>query len=232
MADDNEFLAIFECVSRFSGATVQVVIDSIMRMTAVPAMERIARLTEGMPVRVQWAGIPTLEWQKTYGLQQPLVELHERFIEEGRDFWTGYAHVPVVVTASIQQSLLFAQSNEYVWHEVVSAETDDEKRSLLNDSDWRARARYSWENDSLETSFFREPSGMMLDNSENDSDPIVSLGDYAMKLRLHPSDALAEWFLKNGLSSTVSMPPWDQDDDMVIRLTRVWVYLLRHGLVN
>ncbi|OUX24782.1 MAG: amidohydrolase [Euryarchaeota archaeon TMED255] len=220
MADDKEFLAIFECVSRFPGTTVQVVIDSIMRMTAVPAMDRIARLTEGLSVRVQWAGIPTLEWQKTYGLQQPLVELHERFVEEGRDFWTGYAHVPIVVTASIQQSLLFAQSNEYVWHEVVTSETDEEKRSLLNDAEWRARARYSWENDSLETSFFREPSGMMLDNSENDSDPIISLGDYAMNLGLHPSDALAEWFLKNGLSSTVSMPPWDQDDDMVIRLTR------------
>ncbi len=220
MADDREFRAMFECVSAHSGATVQVIVDSIMRMTAVPAMERISSLTEDLAVRVQWAGIPTLQWQKTYGLQQPLVDLHEKFIDEGRDFWTGYAHVPIVVTASIRQSLLFAQSNEYVWHEVVTAKSDEEMRSLLEDSDWRERARHSWDNESLETSFFRHPERMMLDNSENGIDPIVSLGDYSSDLRLHPSDALAEWFLKNGLSSTVSMPPWETDDEMVVRLTR------------
>jgi len=198
-----------------------VVIDSLMRFTGADTMERIARLTDGMNVRVQWAGVPTLQWQKNYGLQQPFVELHERFAEEGRDFWTGYAHVPITVTASIRQSLLFAQSNEYVWHEVVTAESDEEKLALLADPDWRARARDSWDNESLETSFFRQPQATMLDNSENDAGPAgISLGEYAEQLDVHCSDALADWFINNGLSSTVTMPPWDKDDDMVIRLTR------------
>lgn len=220
-ADDAELTAMFKVVERYPRTSVQVVVDSLMRMTATDSMERLARLTEGMSVRVQWAGVPTLQWQKDYGLQQPLLDLHERFAKEGRDFWTGYAHVPVTVTASIRASLLFAQSNEYVWHEVVTAETDEEKLQLLRDPDWRERARNSWDNDSLETSFFRKPQALLLDNSENEAGPLgMRLGDYAEQLGVHCSDAMAEWFIHNGLSSTVTMPPWEKDDDMVVRLTR------------
>lgn len=220
VADDAELRALFEVMAAYPGATVQVVIDSLMRFTAAESMERIARLTEGLAVRVQWAGVPTLQWQKDYGIQQPVLELHERFSREGRDFWTGYAHVPITVTASIQQSLLFAQSNEYVWHEVVTAAGEEEKLALLADPDWRQRARHSWAHDSLETGFFRKPGAMMLDNSENGADPVMSLGDYAAGLDLPASDALAEWFIRNGLYSTVTMPPWEKDDAMVVRLTR------------
>lgn len=221
LADDAEFAALFAVMTRYPGASVQVVVDSLMRFTAVDAMERIARLTEDLSIRVQWGGVPTLQWQKDYGLQQPLLELHERFVEEGRDFWTGYAHVPITVTASVRHSLLFAQSNDYVWHEVVTAETDEEKFALLADPDWRERARNSWDNDSLETSFFRNPRPILLDNSENNAGPEgITLGEYADQLGVHGSDALAEWIINNGLGSTVSMPPWDKDDEMVVRLTR------------
>ncbi len=53
------------------------------------------------------------------GIEQPLTAIHERFASEGRNFWTGFMHVPFTTVASIQHSLLFAQSNKYVWHEVV-----------------------------------------------------------------------------------------------------------------
>lgn len=221
LADDAELTALFEVMAEHPGTSVQVVIDTLMRFTGADTMERIARLTEGLDVRVQWAGVPTLQWQKDYGLQDPYVELHERFAKEGRDFWTGYAHVPITVTASIRQSLLFAQSNEFVWHEVVTAESDAEKLALLADPDWRERARVSWDTESLETSFFRDPAPIMLDNSDNDAGPNgITLGEYAEELGVHASDALAEWFINNGLSSTVTMPPWLVDEDMVIRLTR------------
>lgn len=220
-ADDAEFSAIFDVMEKYPGTSVQVVIDSLMRMTAPQAMERLAKLTEGKSVRLQWAGVPTLKWQKDYGLQQPLLDLHQRFAAEGRDFWTGYAHVPITVTASIRQSLLFAQSNDYVWHEVVSAETDAAKLALLADPDWRERARHSWDHESLETAFFRNPRPMMLDNSENEVGPMgITLGEYADELGVHPSDALAEWFIHNGLSSTITMPPWEKDNDTVVNLTR------------
>ena len=221
LADDAEFIALFKVLEKYPRATMQVVVDSLMRMTAADQMDRMASLSEGINIRVQWAGVPTLQWQKDYGLQQPLVDLHERFAKEGRDFWTGYAHVPVTVTASIRQSLLFAQSNEFVWHEVVTAESDEAKLALLGSEEWRERARHSWDNESLETSFFRKPQAMVLDNSENEAGPMgITLGAYSEQLGVHPSDALAEWFIANGLSSTVTMPPWDKDDDMVVRLTR------------
>ena len=220
-ADDAEFIALFEVMARFPRATVQVVVDSLMRMTAHASVERLAQLSEGMPVRLQWAGVPTLKWQKDYGIQQPLADLHERLVQEGRDFWTGYAHVPITVTASFNQSLLFAQSNEYVWHEVVTAEDEEAKLALLRDPDWRARARHSWDHESLETAFFRNPEPMLLDNSANGVGPDgLTLGEYADQLGLHASDALAEWVIANGVDSTVTMPPWAQDEEMVVQLTR------------
>ncbi len=221
-ADDAELSALFDVVERHPGATVQVVVDSIMRMTAAQSMERLANLTEGRAIRLQWAGVPTLQWQKDYGLQQPLVDLHERFAREGRDFWTGFTHVPITTTASVEHSLLFAQSNDYVWHEVVQAEGDEAKRRLLADPAWRERARHSWDHESLETAPFRNPGPILLDNSENDAGPHdITLAEYADQLGgVHPSDALAEWLLANGLGSTVTMPPWDKDDDMVVRLVR------------
>ena len=41
--------------------------------------------------------VDALAWQRDYGLQQPMVEAHERFAEAGLDFWTGYTHVPITV---------------------------------------------------------------------------------------------------------------------------------------
>lgn len=220
-ANDAEFSALLAVLEHHPGATMQVVVDSLMRMTATASMERLATLSEGLDVRIQWAGVPTLQWQKDYGLQQPLVDLHERFASEGRDFWTGFTHVPITVTAGIERSLLFAQSNEFAWHEVVTAKDEAEKFALLADPEWRARARNSWDNESLETSFFRKPEAILLDNSGNDVGPSgVTLGDYAAALGVHASDGMAEWFIANGIGSTVTMPAWDKDDEMVVRLTR------------
>ena len=220
-ADDAEFSALFEVLARHPGATVQVVVDSLMRMTALPQVERLAKLSEGMPIRLQWAGVPTLQWQKDLGLQQPLYDLHERFAREGRDFWTGFAHVPITVVASVQHSLLFAQSGDYVWHEVVTAEGDEAKVALLRDPDWRARARDSWDNKALAISPFPNPRPILLDNSDNGVGPQgITLGEYADQLGVHPSDAMAEWLVLNGLESTVTMPPWDKDDEMVVRLIK------------
>lgn len=221
LADDDELTALFKVVSQYKNATVQVVIDFLMRMTAVPTMERMARLCEGLPIRMNWAGVPTIQWTKDLGLQQPLKEMHKKFVAEGRDFWTAFMHVPITTTASIQSSLMFAQSNEYVWHEVVTAATDAEKLKLLKDPEWRKRARHSWDNDSIEISFFRKPEGTMLDNSDNGHGPLgITLGEYAKELGVHCSDALAEWFVQNGVSSTVTMPPWETDEETIIELLK------------
>ncbi len=215
LACDAELRALFEVLARHPGATLQVVIDTVMRMTAVEALARVERLIGSLPIRLQWAGLPTLRWQKEHGIQKPLLEMHERYAREGRDFWTGYAHVPVTTVVSFEQSLLFAQSNEYVWHEVICAVGADAKFALLRSPAWRARARHSWDELALPTCPFRKPRPMLLDHSANGAGPIgIQLGDFADALDLHPSDALAEWLLANGIDSTVTAPDWDRDDAM------------------
>ncbi|MFO0691868.1 MAG: amidohydrolase family protein [Myxococcota bacterium] len=224
-AEDAELRALFAVLARHRGATLQVVIDTVMRMTAVEALLRLERLIGTLPIRLQWAGLPTLRWQKEHGIQKPLLELHERYAREGRDFWTGYAHVPVTTVVSFDRSLLFAQSNEYVWHEVVTAVGEEAKRTLLRDPAWRARARHSWDELALPTCPFRRPRPILLDHSANGVGPIgLTLGDYADAQAggrgVHPSDALADWLLANGVDSTVTAPDWDRDLEMVERLLR------------
>jgi N-acyl-D-aspartate/D-glutamate deacylase len=221
LADDAELSALLAVLARHPGATLQVIVDAIMRFTATTALERLARLSEGLPLRVQWAGVPTLAWQRDLGVQQPLVALHERFAREGRDFWTGYAHVPITTVASLERSLLFAQSNDYVWHEVVRASSEAEKLALLRDPSWRARARESWDTKAHRISPFAAPQGTLLDNSANEAGPVgITLGEHAAQLGVHCSDALAEWFVRNGVASTVTMAPWAKDEAMVLRLIR------------
>lgn len=224
-ADDAEFRALFEVMNQHKGACFQVIVDVFRAMTAPESMVRIARLMEGLDVRVQWGGLPTLVFQRDMmGIQAPLVELHEQFKREGRDFWTAFAHIPVTSTLSVQSSLIFAQSNDYVWHEVVTAEGDEAKARVMKDPDWRQRARASWDNETFEFSPF--PRGraeaLILMNSDNGVGPIgVTVGEYMQQIgAAHPSDAMAEWLLANGLESTVTMPAFEMDTDMVLKLLR------------
>ena len=220
-ADDAELRALLGVLAKHPGATLQVVVDSLMRMTSVASVERLARLSEGLPIRMQWAGVPTLRWQRDLGVQKPLVELHERFAKEGRDFWTGFMHVPITTVASIEHSLLFAQSNDYVWHKVVTAQGEAAKLALLRDPEWRRRARHSWDHEAIKISPFPAPQATVLDNSANEAGPIgITLGEYAEQLGVHCSDALAEWFIRNGVASTVTLPPWPKDEEMVVRLIK------------
>ena len=131
-ADDAEWLALAQTLAGYPGTQLQIIVDTFRAMTAPASMERLGRLFEGVAVRVQWGGVPTLEFQRDLmGIQAPLVALHEKFKQEGRDFWTGFSHVPITATLSVQQSLIFAQSNDYVWHEVVLADSTEEKIRIL-----------------------------------------------------------------------------------------------------
>jgi len=222
-ADDAELSALIGVLARHEGTTLQVIVDLFRSMSCTESLERLARLVGDQPVRVQYGGIPTLEFQKDMGLQTPMLALHEQLKSEGRDFWTAFAHVPPTVNIGVQRSLIFAQSNEYVWHEVQLAETDEEKIAILRDEDWRARARHSWDHEAFDFSSF--PPGkaeqLLLTNSENDRGPVgVTLGDHAAQLGVHCSDALADWFLDNGLESTVNLPPFGKDEEMVCQLIR------------
>lgn len=220
-ADDAEWRALMEVVSRHPGKSLQVIVDNFRALASPTQVPHLAELAGDLPLRMQWAGLPTLQFQKDFGIQAPLIEAHETFKREGKDFWTGYAHVPVTTTAGVMRSLLFAQSNDYVWHEVVLLETEAEKIALMQNSDWRERARKSWDEETFEFSPLRSNAPMIeLLNSDNGVGPVqILLGDYQQQIGApHPSDAMADWLIANGLESTVTLPPFERDDETLHNL--------------
>jgi N-acyl-D-aspartate/D-glutamate deacylase len=217
LADDTELAALIGVLERHPGSSLQVVLDTFMRMTAPQNTERLARLCAGRKVRVQWGGVPTLMFQKF--IQAPMIELHEKFKQGGLDFWTGFAHTGLTSVLSVNRSLIFAQSNDYVWHEVVMAQTEAEKLRLLKDPDWRARARESWDTRAWEHAPMKNPDRLLLENSDNNHGPVgITLAEYARELGVHHSDAMAQWLINNGIQSTVQMAPFDLDEEMIVRL--------------
>lgn len=220
IADDAEFAALMDVLERYPGCTMQVIVDTFMRMSAPASLERLVRLLNGKKLRVQIAGaIPTLEFQKpALEIMKPLVEQAQA---DGYDIWPGFAHVSPTNTLSLTRSLIFAQSNDYVWHEVVLAETEEAKLKLLKDADWRARARESWDTKVWPHAPMANPHRLHLRNSDNGMGPInITLKEYADARGLHHSDAMAEWIIANGVRSTVHMAPFPKLEDLTVELLK------------
>jgi|JI10StandDraft_1071094.scaffolds.fasta_scaffold19391_7 N-acyl-D-amino-acid deacylase len=219
-AEDKEFRALFEVLDRNPGSMCQVVMDTFIRLTCADALRRFVRLTEGLDVRVQWGGLPTLEFQKP--ILGDLKKIHEELKAEGRDFWTAYTHVSPTNTLSLTKSLIFAQSGDFVWHEVVAADSWAEKERLLADPDWRARARVSWDTKAWAHAPMNNPDRLLLRNSDNGVGPMnLTLVDYMKMTGIeHRSDAMADWILRNGVKSTVHMAPFPMNEEVIIELIR------------
>jgi len=220
LACDDEFSALFDVMERHPHACYQVIVDTFMRMTGPANLERLARLLGGRKIRVQIAGgIPTLGFQKA--ILPAMQDSMRKMREAGCDVWPGFAHVSPTSTLSLIKSLIFAQSNDYVWHEVVLEDDHAKKAAMLADPAWRARARDSWDNNAWDHSPLKNPQELFLLDSENGTGPInITLKQYADSLGLHRSDAMAEWILANGTCSTVHMAPFPKDEELTLELMR------------
>ncbi len=220
LACDDEFTALFDVMERYPHTSYQVIVDTFMRMTGPDNLTRLERLLKGRKIRVQIAGgIPTLHFQA------PILPAMEASIQSmrasGIDVWPGYAHVSPTSTLSLVKSLIFAQSNDYVWHEVVLEDDHARKAALLADPEWRARARESWDTQAWDHSPLKNPQELFLFDSENGAGPLnITLAEYAESLGLHRSDAMAEWILKNGTRSTVHMAPFPKNEALTIALMK------------
>ncbi|SLK00608.1 N-acyl-D-amino-acid deacylase family protein [Novosphingobium mathurense] len=219
-ANDAEFAALFDVMERYPNSCYQVIVDTFMRMTGPADLERLAGLLGGRKIRVQIAGaVPTLEFQK--GILPAMQESLRKMREADVDVWPGFAHVSPTNVLSITKSLIFAQSNDFVWHEVVLADDHAEKARLLADPEWRARARESWDTKAWDHSPLKNPQELHLIDSENGAGPLnMTLKEYAESLGLHRSDAMADWILENGTRSTVHMAPFPKDEALTIELMR------------
>ena len=220
LADDAEFEALFEVMNSYPHACYQVIVDTFMRMNGPANLKRLEKLLTGRSIRVQIAGgVPTLFFQS--GILPEMQKSIQSMRDAGIDVWPGFAHVSPTSTLSLVKSLIFAQSNDYVWHEVVLATTHEEKRRLLADPDWRARARESWDNNAWGHSPLKNPQDLYLLDSENGTGPIGgTLLAFAESRGLHRSDAMADWILENGTMSTVHMAPFPKDEALTVELMK------------
>ena len=219
-ADDAEYKALLDVLARYPGATFQVIVDHFMRMTGPQQAERLGRIAKEAGVRMQWVGLPTLKFQATIRPQSEA--LHERFKAEGLDNWTGYHHVSPTSVINFVRSLVFAQNGNAVWQEVVNAETWEEKRALLADPEWRARARHAWDKDTYSHSYLHDPTAMTFKESESGWGPVgVTLADYMSETGIsHASDAMAQWVINNGAESVIHKRSWERDEELLLALMR------------
>lgn len=219
-ASDAEFSALFDVMEKYPNCCYQVIVDTFMRMTGPANLERLGKLLGGRKIKCQIAGaVPTLDFQKA--ILPAMQESVRKMRENGVDVWPGFAHVSPTSTLSLVKSLIFAQSNDYVWHEVVLADDHAEKARLLADPDWRARARESWDNNAWDHSPLKNPQELFLLDSENGTGPLnITLKEYADSKGLHRSDAMADWILANGTRSTVHMAPFPKDEELTLGLMR------------
>jgi N-acyl-D-amino-acid deacylase len=220
LADDAEFTALFDVMDRYPSTCYQIIVDTFMRMNGPANLKRLEKLLAGRKIRVQIAGgIPTLYFQA--GILPEMQKTIDEMRAAGIDVWPGFAHVSPTSVLSITKSLIFAQSNDYVWHEVVLAESYEEKGRLLADPDWRARARESWDTQAWDHSPLKNPQELLLIDSENGKGPIGgTLKEFADSRGQHRSDAMADWILENGLMSTVHMAPFPKDEELTLALMR------------
>lgn len=214
LADDAEFDALLNVLARYPQATFQVIVDYFMRMSGSESLERLGRLAKKAGVRMQWAGLPTLSYQKS--MEPRARELHEQFKAEGLPFFTAFNVLSPTSVVNFGRSLVFAQNGNPVWQEVINAETWEAKKALLADEQWLARARKGWDN-AYAHSNFHDPAALTLRESESGYGPIgVTLADYMSEAGIsHASDALASWVLNNGAESVLLKRMMNKEEEVL-----------------
>jgi N-acyl-D-aspartate/D-glutamate deacylase len=147
--------------------------------------------------------------------------IYDALTEQGYDVHPAFGWSAVTNIVNFTGTVAFTRSGITVWHEVNEALSEDEKLSLLTDEEWRARARKSWDNQDARSQF-RHPETILLRHSDTGFGPVgCSLASYMVEAGIeHPSDALAEWVVLNGVNSYLQRPYVEIDDDEVVRFIR------------
>lgn len=217
LADDAELTALMQVIARHHGATLQVALDYFMRREGNEQLERFGRLAKAAGIKLQWAGMPTLEFM------QPMLtrawELHEQFKAEGLPFVTAFNVASFTSVINFGRTLVFGQNGNPVWQEMVNQPTWEAKEAMLRDPEWRDRAREAWENQYAH-SYLNHPDALLLRESESGYGPIgITLGEYMNQTGInHTSDAMAEWVLNNGQESTILKKSWEKNEDTLEKL--------------
>jgi N-acyl-D-amino-acid deacylase len=226
LADDAEIEALMRVVARYPRATVQVVVDYLMRKTGNASVERWGALAKKTGVRLQWAGMPTLMLMKE---QTPRsIEQHEQFKAEGLPFYTAFTVIAFTSILNFGSTLIFGQNGNPVWQELINERSWEKKKEMLRDEAWLDRARESW-NNQFAHSTLNNPETMIFRESESGYGPVgCTLADYMRDEGFnHSSDALAKWVFNNGQESVILKASWERDEE-----TLKYLLLDSNSLVN
>ena len=219
LAEDKEFSALFDVLDDYPEKTFEFIIGNFQRFTGVEDMERMVPLVKDRKFRSQWLGVPTLDYQMPR--VGKLVEEHERYKAAGYPLYAGFTHVPPATQINFNSPLTFGQTNILVWADWASETNAARKLSMLQDEDWRAKARESWEQ-SYPQAMFRRPETVIMRDSQYHAGPYgsdVSFKDVLdMNPGTHPSDVLADWVLANGLGSTLGYNMKKASEDQLTAL--------------
>ena len=218
LAEDDEYLALLKVLARYPGTTFQLIIDNWMHMTATRIVDRLGKVARAAGVPFQWAGLPTLDFQQGAAAEQ--WELHDRFKQEGLPFWTGFTHIQFMLSVDFKRTLIFAQLGLQPWQDIVEIKDDEAKLAMLADPAWRARAREAWDSGFANNAF--TPQSVTLRESENGAGPVgIKLEAFmAAENIAHPSDALADWVIRNGVDSVALQDGWATVPETIVRLLK------------
>jgi N-acyl-D-amino-acid deacylase len=193
---DDELDALLDVIARHRGATFQVI-------------ARSSKDRRGALERSCARGIRSLSLGDGVGGAKE---------ERGLTTWyLGGGNEPFTPVLGFQTSIAAAAIPP--WHDLINGPPET-KLETLADPEWRARARAAWDDPLPEQNAFHRDTLhlLMLTDSENGTGPTgISLAQLAADRGQHPSDALADWVLANGVGSrylkqnNTSVPMTDDD---------------------
>ena len=219
-ADDAEWAALFDVLAAHEGAVVEIIVDYLIRLNADDSIQRMARIAKGKKIRIQLTGaVPTHAFAAQF-IPNALARF-EQLKAEGYDFWTSYHHRAPTVLLNFLTAIHFAMTNNFGWAELVNMKDVEAKYALLADPEWRARARAGWDQAKPQSPLLKVDEVLLME-SETGAGPVGGmLGDFLRSTgAAHPSDALADWVLENGVHSVLRLGEVPKHEGTLSRLFR------------
>jgi N-acyl-D-aspartate/D-glutamate deacylase len=216
LADDAEFEALLDVLAKHR-RMLQFNNDEMLD-AAIASTERMARLCGPRAVRVQYLHLPAEERRRAdHGRH---LEMVAKLRADGVDLWPCFVHRPVSIQLSLESCIVFSIIGMTGWHLLSNETPRGVKAAMMADPDWRARCRREW--DAAPHLGLRDTERYLLRNSANGQGPVgVTLTQLVERSDgQHPSDVLADWWLANGIDSTVHIADEPMNTEGVARLVR------------
>ena len=217
LADDTEFDDLFAELGDHPGSVFQFVPRFMEPEHFFSDLGRFATFAARHDVPTLYAGV-RLEQASSDAFAK--TARHVEGLQAGGARLTGLMSArPSHVNMHFERSIMW--SGVAAWHELVVASAGD-KPALLDDPDWRERARTDWDACTYTLVPIRTPERLILVGGRDDG---RSLGEVATRDRVHPSDALVEWLRDTRLQGNLRTGDRPIDDASAAQALRSVDYL-------